>query len=201
MLIDLHTHTRAHSWDADLGPDELVEAASSAGLDGVCLTEHDFFWDVEAVRALGRRHDFLVLPGVEINTEDGHFLCFGLNSYVYGMHRALELAGHVQRAGGTMIAAHPYRRRVPSKDGVNAERQTEPTEKSWLAEQFSFCVRSALVSRRAVRAMERSFCAARKIGMRALSESRRAAESAALSPARLVSRVGVATRAAARVGD
>ncbi len=84
---------------------------------------------------------------------------------------------------------------------MNAERQTKPTEKSWLAEQRSFCVRSALVSRRAVRAMERSFCAARKIGMRALSESRRAAESAALSPARLVSRVGVATRAAARVGD
>jgi predicted metal-dependent phosphoesterase TrpH len=115
MLIDLHTHTRRHSWDSDLTPDELIDLSKQAGLEGVCLTEHDFFWDEDEVRDLCRRHDFLVLPGVEINTEDGHMLCFGLTAYVYGMHRVRELAEHVRKAGGAMVAAHPYRRQAPWK--------------------------------------------------------------------------------------
>jgi hypothetical protein len=115
MLIDLHTHTRRHSWDSDLSPDDLVELSKQAGLDGVCLTEHDFFWDLEEAAVLASKHDFLVLPGVEINTEDGHMLCFGLTGYAYGMHRVPELAAHVRRAGGAIVAAHPYRRQAPWK--------------------------------------------------------------------------------------
>jgi predicted metal-dependent phosphoesterase TrpH len=113
LLIDLHNHTRGLSWDSDISADELIDSAKRAGLQGVCLTEHDFFWDHEAVRTLARKHDFLVLPGIEINTEDGHVLCFGLERYVYGMHRWPELAVHVRDTGGVMIAAHPYRRRMP----------------------------------------------------------------------------------------
>ncbi len=113
MLIDLHTHTRVHSWDSFLSPDALIERAKEAGLDGVCFTEHDFFWDHGAVHELARKHDFLVIPGIEINTEDGHVLCFGLEKYVYGMHRWPELIDHVRRARGAMIAAHPYRRQMP----------------------------------------------------------------------------------------
>ncbi|MBM3138706.1 MAG: PHP domain-containing protein [Chloroflexi bacterium] len=113
MLIDLHTHTHPGSWDSFLHPDELIERAKQAGLDGIVLSEHDWAWDPEAVRALARRHDFLVLAGMEINTEDGHMLVYGMHKYVFGMHRAHELAGHVEDARGVMVAAHPYRRQAP----------------------------------------------------------------------------------------
>jgi predicted metal-dependent phosphoesterase TrpH len=113
MLIDLHTHTRPLSWDSDLTADELIEGSRAAGLDGIVLTDHDFFWDPEDVRALARRHDFLVLPGVEINTEDGHILAYGIDRYVFGMHRSHALAEIVAQAGGVMVAAHPYRRQMP----------------------------------------------------------------------------------------
>jgi hypothetical protein len=113
MLIDLHTHTRPLSWDSDLTPGELIEGSRAAGLDGIVLTEHDFFWDAEEVQALARRHNFLVLPGVEINTEDGHILAYGIDHYVFGMHRSHVLAEIVTQAGGAMVAAHPYRRRMP----------------------------------------------------------------------------------------
>ncbi len=113
MLIDLHTHTQPLSHDSDLTPDALVEAAKKAGLDGVCLTEHDFFWEHEKAAELGRRHDLLVIPGVEVNTERGHVVVFGLQEFVYGMHRLGELVGMVEAAGGAMIAAHPYRRQLP----------------------------------------------------------------------------------------
>jgi len=113
MLIDLHTHTRPLSWDSYLDPDELVERSKAAGLDGICLSEHDFFWKPDDVAAIAKRHDYLVLPAIEINTDDGHILAYGLTKYVYGMHRSHELAHHTEQAGGTLVAAHPYRRQMP----------------------------------------------------------------------------------------
>ena len=37
---------------------------------------------------------------------------FGLEHYVYGMHRIHELGALVEAAGGVMIGAHPYRRQL-----------------------------------------------------------------------------------------
>lgn len=113
MLIDLHTHTRPLSWDSYLTPDDLVERSKAAGLDGICLSEHDYFWEPEDVAALAKRHNYLVLPAIEINTDDGHMLVYGLAKYTYGMHRSLELARHVRDAHGAMVGAHPYRRHMP----------------------------------------------------------------------------------------
>lgn len=113
MLIDLHTHTQPLSHDSLLTPDDLIEAAKAAGLDAVCLTEHDFTWEPEAASDLARRHAFTVTPAIEVNTEDGHFLAFGIDRYVYGMHRIAELARLVEDAGGALVAAHPYRRQLP----------------------------------------------------------------------------------------
>jgi predicted metal-dependent phosphoesterase TrpH len=121
MLIDLHTHTRVYSSDAILNPDELIELSKNARLDGICLSEHDAFWDFDAVRTLSKRHEFLVLPAIEVSTDHGHMLCFGLGQYtltpgVWSSRRfsgnvdALELRQDVERAEGAMIAAHPYRR-------------------------------------------------------------------------------------------
>jgi len=113
VLVDLHTHTRPLSHDSLLSPDELIEVAKAARLDAVCLTEHDFFWDHAEAAALSKRHGFLVIPGIEVNTEDGHILAFGLEHFVYGMHRLHELAVLAERTHAVMIAAHPYRRQLP----------------------------------------------------------------------------------------
>lgn len=110
MLIDLHAHTRVHSWDSALGPDELVDGARAVGLDGICITEHDRFWPPDDLRRLGARHNFLVLPGAEITTEEGHMLVFGLTDYRFGMHRAAFLRQEAERVGGAVVVAHPYRR-------------------------------------------------------------------------------------------
>ena len=91
--------------------DELIEGSKSLGLDGICLTDHDSFWTYEEVQNLSTKHNFLVLPGCEINTESGHVLVFGLRIYEFGMHKAEFLQAAIEKAEGAMIAAHPYRRR------------------------------------------------------------------------------------------
>lgn len=110
MIIDLHCHTRPWSDDSFLEPAELIQQAKQAGLDAICLTEHECFWDKKALSRLGREHGFLVLPGVEINTDDGHFLVFGIKEYSFGMWRTEYLRQIVDEAGGVMVLAHPYRR-------------------------------------------------------------------------------------------
>ncbi len=129
MLIDLHTHTQPLSHDSALTPDQLVEAAKAAGLDAVCLTEHDFTWNLDEARELARRHSFTVIPAIEVNTDDGHFLAFGLDRYVYGMHRTAELARLVDEAGGALVAAHPYRRQLPFELRDEGD-WTEPLERA-----------------------------------------------------------------------
>lgn len=113
MLIDLHSHTWPRSHDSVLNPEDLVVRAKQAGLDGICFTEHDTVWDQAAADELRAKHDFLVLAGIEISTDDGHILVFGVDKYVFGMHRSKELAKHVEKVGGVMVAAHPYRRQMP----------------------------------------------------------------------------------------
>ena len=139
MLIDLHTHTRPRSWDANLTPDELIERSRAAGLDGIVLSEHDFCWEPEEVRALASRHSFLVLHGIEVNTEGGHILAYGIDSYVYGMHRAHKLAEVVEGAGGVMVAAHPYRRQMPWH--VDDEREYEEAlERASRNPAYRYCI-------------------------------------------------------------
>ena len=111
MLIDLHTHSYPHSDDSFMSVDELIEGSKSLGLDGICLTDHDAFWTDEQIRDLSSKHEFLVIPGCEINTEAGHVLVFGLSQYEFGMHKPEFLRASVDKVDGVMIAAHPYRRR------------------------------------------------------------------------------------------
>lgn len=110
MLIDLHTHTKPWSEDSSLDITELIQRAKQTGFDAVCVTDHDYFWNKDTLARISQEHDFLVLPGVEMNTEEGHILVFGVEKYVVGMWHADFLRRVVDGAGGFMILAHPGRR-------------------------------------------------------------------------------------------
>lgn len=125
MLIDLHAHTYPKSDDSFVSVDELVDAARQHGLDGICLTEHDDFWPVDAARELTRRHGILVIPGAEINTDAGHVLVFGLHQYKFGMHKPSFLRQEADRHGAVLIAAHPYRRRFLADPGEDPTVRSE----------------------------------------------------------------------------
>lgn len=112
MIIDIHTHSRPYSDDSDLSPTALIQHAKRSGLDGICLTEHDYFWRDEDIARLNQEHNFPVFPGVEINTEEGHLLVFGLKKYEFGMHHAKFVWRLVDKVGGIIILAHLYRGRL-----------------------------------------------------------------------------------------
>ena len=139
MLIDLHTHSYPKSDDSFMGVDDLVVAAKAAGIDGVCLTEHDTFWSAEETGELSRRHGFLVLPGCEINTDTGHVLVFGLEEYLFGLHKPDYLRQVAAREGAVIIAAHPYRRRFLAEPGRVPEARAQMLERAGADGFFRIC--------------------------------------------------------------
>ena len=139
MLIDLHTHSYPKSDDSFVGVDDCIDRAKDLGLDGICLTDHDDFWSPDAVQALSRRHDFLVLPGSEINTDAGHILVFGLERYVFGLHKPAFLRQSVDQCRGAMVAAHPYRRRFLAEPGREPQARAEMLERAAADNFFLLC--------------------------------------------------------------
>ena len=108
-VFDLHVHTVRGSSDSSLTPDQLIEHAVRIKLDGLCLTEHGGGWNREELQRSFEGSGITVVPGLEVETDMGHILVFGLNSYVSGMSTAADLRKVVNRAGGVMISAHPFR--------------------------------------------------------------------------------------------
>jgi predicted metal-dependent phosphoesterase TrpH len=108
-FIDLHVHTAPASPCSSAPVDDLIREAARIGLEGICLTDHNHVWSPEDVEELRQKHGFLVLRGNEIITDQGDVVVFGLERDVQGITRLEELREEVVRAGGFMIAAHPFR--------------------------------------------------------------------------------------------
>ncbi len=138
MIIDLHTHTFPASDDSFLSIEALIEAAKHAGLDALCLTDHDYFWDEDLVSKLSAKHNFLLLPGSEINTDEGHLLVFGLHRYTFGMHNVSYVKELTEEAGAAVIVAHPYRRRYSPSSHENGLSYREILESTRQQGVFTF---------------------------------------------------------------
>jgi len=109
MRVDLHIHTRPKSPCSAIDPSALLEEARRAGLDGVCLTEHQNPWSPGEVEELMRAGGIRVFQGNEITTNQGDILVFGYDREVKGVVPIQDLRKEVEAVGGLMIAAHPFR--------------------------------------------------------------------------------------------
>jgi predicted metal-dependent phosphoesterase TrpH len=109
VIIDLHVHTYPASPCSVARVDDVILEAKRIGLRGVCLTDHNYLWDKAAVDELSHKHDFLVLRGNEITTDQGDMLVFGLETPIQGIIKLDELRSVVSEVEGFIIAAHPFR--------------------------------------------------------------------------------------------
>ena len=114
MWIDTHCHTK-YSYDNWLEPLDLVRRAKALGLDGVCITEHYSYEASEPVERIGRDEGLLILRGVEIATDKGHLLAYGIEDdgwNIWGRDSYLpleEVIARINGLGGICVPAHPFR--------------------------------------------------------------------------------------------
>jgi hypothetical protein len=81
--IDLHLHTHFSACYVDhmkpeanrrTRPEEIIQAALDAGLDGMAVTDHNGVEMVDALREFARDTPLTILPGTELSTRGGHCL-------------------------------------------------------------------------------------------------------------------------------
>ncbi|WP_320128412.1 PHP domain-containing protein [uncultured Sphaerochaeta sp.] len=109
MIIDLHFHTQRYSSCSRIALEDGVKRAAALGLDAICITEHDVFHNYSNVAELERKFKIKIFSGVEILTNQGDIICFGLDQIPEKMLFAEELVAHLFKSGGATIAAHPFR--------------------------------------------------------------------------------------------
>jgi predicted metal-dependent phosphoesterase TrpH len=110
MLVDLHVHTAVSSPCSQIDPRLLIEVASRIGLDALCVTEHEEMEGAEVAQRLGKESGFPVFRGVEVYTELGDMLVFGLYRATFPLTTPFdELLAEVRETGGAIVPAHPCR--------------------------------------------------------------------------------------------
>ena len=83
--------------------------AERLGFMGICITEHSGPWDQHEFRAFAAKHNQVLVRAMEVETNMGHILAFGLDSYQPGISDARVLRKTADSAGGFIISAHPFR--------------------------------------------------------------------------------------------
>lgn len=126
--LDLHVHT-VHSHDGRCTVEQAVAAARAAGLNGIAVTDHDSVTSHPDAKK-NSKDDFLVVPGMEISSADGHIVALGIDELVPRGLSAAETVELIKKQGGVAIAAHPfaplrrpnlvYRAKFDAIEGFNA---------------------------------------------------------------------------------
>ncbi|MFZ5806510.1 MAG: PHP domain-containing protein [Verrucomicrobiota bacterium] len=114
LKFDLHTHSR-FSADGVSEPEDMVEEARKKKLSGFAITDHntcacvDYFLQHGFMRTDGKPvDDFLIIPGQEISTSEGHLLALGVRLPDLKGIPPEEAISLVHQSGGIAVPAHPY---------------------------------------------------------------------------------------------
>lgn len=103
LKIDLHVHS-LYSPDSLITPEDLIFYAKKRGLDGVAVTDHD---RLDGALKIARRTDFLIVPGMEISSREGHIVGLDVRTAVPKGLSSDETVRRIHEAGGISIACHP----------------------------------------------------------------------------------------------
>ena len=101
---DLHVHSN-YSKDSMITPKELVFYAKKRSLNAVAVTDHN---QIEGSLKIAKESDFLVVPGMEVSSLDGHIVALNLGELIPRGLTAQETVDRIHKAGGIAIAVHPY---------------------------------------------------------------------------------------------
>ncbi|MGA8303484.1 MAG: CehA/McbA family metallohydrolase [Thermoplasmata archaeon] len=108
--LDLHVHSK-YSPDSRLTLDMIVGRLAYAELKGFALTDHNTVRGHATLLKLQRQHpEYLLLPGVEVSTVEGHLLAYGVGEAPPPHRPILETLDWVRAHGGEAVPAHPFRR-------------------------------------------------------------------------------------------
>jgi predicted metal-dependent phosphoesterase TrpH len=103
LKIDFHVHTD-QSPDSSITIPNAIAVAKKKGLQGLVITNHDSVTDLTRYY----EEDFLLVPGIEITTADGHLLGVGVTQPIPKNLPANQTAQKIREVGGLAVVPHPF---------------------------------------------------------------------------------------------
>lgn len=104
---DLHVHTK-YSGDSPCKVESAIEAGKKKGLSGIAISDHDTTKGVKEARKISKNKNFLIVPGIEISSADGHILGLGIEKPIPSNLSASKTVELIRKTGGVAIATHPF---------------------------------------------------------------------------------------------
>lgn len=126
ISIDTHVHTNYSHCCFDTLERILIEA-NKIGLSGICIMDHHTLFGYKKALKIREslieqnkiREDFLIIPGIEYGTKDGHVGAMFVDEDIkFQKYSAKEAVDIIHDIGGIAVAVHPYRKKTGVKDLV-----------------------------------------------------------------------------------
>ncbi|PSP97739.1 phosphoesterase [Halobacteriales archaeon QS_5_70_17] len=114
LSVELHSHSDL-SYDGRDPIELLLEQAAAVGLDALAVTDHDEIDASLRAAEIAPEHGLVGIPGMEITSEAGHVLGFGLSERVPAGLPFSETLDRIRDQGGIAVVPHPFQR---SRHGV-----------------------------------------------------------------------------------
>lgn len=133
LKLDLHIHSQ-YSGDGIGLPKEIIKVLHRRGLQGMAITDHNTIkGSLKALEVAPK--DFIVIPGVEISTLDGHIVALGVKKNI---ERDLSIEETVEKIidlGGIPIVVHLFR----NMSGIKKKNLKKIHTKLTTIEVFNSC--------------------------------------------------------------
>ncbi|MSZ81142.1 MAG: PHP domain-containing protein, partial [Actinobacteria bacterium] len=108
VRVDMHSHTM-FSGDSTTTLDEIVESVVEAGIDVLCVTDHNAIEGaVRLQRELEGDGICRVIVGEEVRTHTGEIIGLFLTERISFGDNAVDTASQIRQQGGVMYVPHPF---------------------------------------------------------------------------------------------
>ena len=133
IKLDLHIHSQ-YSEDAIGSPKDIIKSLKKKGLQGMAITDHNTVeGGLKAAKIAPK--DFIVIPGIEISTADGHMLALNVEKNIARNLSIQETVEKILDQGGTPIVPHLFR----NMSGIKKEKLKTIHQKINTIEVFNAC--------------------------------------------------------------
>ncbi len=108
LKAELHVHSNFSDGRDSVG--DLIKAAIEKEIDVLSITDHDTIEGslsaMEFVSA--EKLPIIIIPGIEISTNSGHLLAYGVSRNIEKGMKMRETCEVVRKLGGISVLAHPF---------------------------------------------------------------------------------------------
>jgi predicted metal-dependent phosphoesterase TrpH len=133
LKLDLHVHSK-YSEDGTGSPKDIIKSIKKKGLHGVAITDHNTIkGSIESLKLAQK--NFIVIPGIEISTTDGHILALNIKKKIPWKLTIEETVDRIIDEGGLPIVPHLIR----NMSGIKKTKLKILKEKIHSIEVFNSC--------------------------------------------------------------